>query len=88
MTRFGRSQKDLFLTDLGLDKVFVYHFDSNSGKLSNQKSVEVAKGAGPRHLVEHPNQRWIYVVNEMYATVTVFGVSATESDDEPMFSGI
>ena len=30
----------------------------------------MAPGAGPRHLALHPNNKWIYVVNELNSTVT------------------
>jgi len=86
---FGKNNSELFLADLGLDKVFLYKFDQKTGKLSNQKSVEAQPGAGPRHIVELNNsQRWIYVANELFSSISVFVLNSTETDDESMFSGI
>ncbi len=37
----------------------------------------MAPGAGPRHLAFHPNENWLYVVNELDCTVTL--VKRTEN---------
>src|SRR6185295_11197456 len=37
-----------------------------------QPSAELAPGAGPRHLTFHPNGKWLYVINELDSTMTVF----------------
>ncbi len=62
----------LFVADLGLDRVMVYAFDSKTGQLSEREPGVVAPGAGPRHLVVHPGNRFVYVANELDATVTCF----------------
>jgi 6-phosphogluconolactonase len=63
-----------FVADLGVDKVFVYRFDGSAGKLTaNQPpAVKVAPGAGPRHLAFHPTGRFVYVIDELDATITAF----------------
>lgn len=60
--------------NLGTDKIVIYRFDSNRGKLSanQQPWVQVKPGAGPRHFTLHPSGRFGYVINELDATVTVF----------------
>jgi 6-phosphogluconolactonase len=60
--------------DLGLDKLLVYRFDANTGSLTpgSPKFVEVDPGAGPRHIAFAPSGKFVYVVNEMASTVTVF----------------
>ncbi len=62
------------VADLGLDKVFVYHFDEKTGALTpNQPAfVSVKPGSGPRHPVFHPNGRIVYVISEIASTVTAF----------------
>ena len=37
---------------------------------------ETPSGAGPRHMEFHPNGRWLYVVNEVGSTVSVFDWAA------------
>lgn len=68
------SNKFIYVSDLGNDKIWVYDFDQNTGQLTaNQHPfVEVAKGAGPRHFAFTPNQAFAYSVNELNSTVTAF----------------
>jgi 6-phosphogluconolactonase len=61
----------LFVSDLGLDRIFVYQLDANHGKLMPLAEVHLPKARGPRHLVFHPTLRCAYVVNELISTVTV-----------------
>jgi 6-phosphogluconolactonase len=60
--------------DLGLDKVLVYQLDATTAKLATNSLpfAVVPHGAGPRHLAFHPNGKWVYVINEMALTMTVF----------------
>jgi len=64
--------------DLGLDEVFVYHFDASKGKLTpnDPPFAKVGPGAGPRHLAFHPNGRFAYVIDELDSTVTTFSYDA------------
>ncbi len=62
------------VADLGLDRLFVYRFDARTGALTpnDPPYAVVAPGSGPRHVVFHPNGRWVYLVNEMGCTVNGF----------------
>ncbi|HXM36039.1 MAG TPA: lactonase family protein [Pyrinomonadaceae bacterium] len=64
----------LFVTDLGLDKIVIYGFDSRSGKLkaSNERWAKLRPGAGPRHFKFHPSGELGYVINELDSTITAF----------------
>jgi 6-phosphogluconolactonase len=67
------AQRYALAADLGLDRVMIYQYDGLDGKLtlnSHQPWVQTAKGAGPRHLDFHPNGRYVYLINELNATVT------------------
>jgi 6-phosphogluconolactonase len=63
-----------YACDLGTDKIMIFRFDKRRGKLSaNEKPwVQLKPGAGPRHLVFHPNGKHAYVINELHATITAF----------------
>lgn len=69
----------VIVTDLGLDKLFVYRFDPVKGKLNanNPSFATLQPGAGPRHIVFHPDGRFVYVVNEIQSTVTTYGYDAS-----------
>lgn len=60
--------------DLGLDKILIYQFDAQTGKLvPNQPAFAPTKaGAGPRHLVFHPDSRHAFLISELDSTITVF----------------
>ena len=66
--------------DLGTDKIRLYRFDAKHGTLvqRHQTSFLLAPGSGPRHLVFHPNGRWVYVINELADTVTVLAYNPKE----------
>jgi len=67
-------------SDLGLDKLFIYHFDADTGALSplDAPSVTVPAGAGPRHFTFDPAGKFGYSLNEMGSTLTVFAWDATK----------
>lgn len=60
----------VYVADKGTDKVMGLA-RSEAGQLTptEQGALQVAPGAGPRHLVFHPNRPFIYLVNELNATV-------------------
>jgi 6-phosphogluconolactonase len=60
--------------DLGLDKLFVYKFDVKTGALtpSDPAFVRVPSGLGARHVLFHPNGRWVYLDNEMGSKIVFF----------------
>jgi 6-phosphogluconolactonase len=64
----------LFTPDLGTDKVMIYQFDKNKGILNAAKPAfaESMPGSGPRHLDFHPNNRFVYLIEEMSGTVVAF----------------
>lgn len=74
----SRDNRFALVSDLGLDKLLVYPFDSTKGTLTANKpdSGEVPPGAGPRHFAIHPNGRFVYVINEMGGSVTEFSFDA------------
>ena len=64
----------LIVSDLGMDKILIYHFDENTGALSplDPPSVRLKDGAGPRHLIFDHQGKFAYQVNEMGSTLSVF----------------
>lgn len=65
----------LLATDLGTDKVYIYRFDARNEKPlspANPPFINVTAGSGPRHLTFHPNGRYVYVINELDGSISVF----------------
>ena len=65
-----------YIADLGNDKIWIFDLDAKSGKLTSapQPSVDLEKGAGPRHFTLSKKGDFAYSINELNSTVTVFEV--------------
>ena len=76
------SNRFAYACDLGIDKIMIFRFDAQRGKLTANKTpwVQVKPGAGPRHLTFHPTGKYAYVMNEMHATVTAFSQDPVRGD--------
>jgi 6-phosphogluconolactonase len=68
------SNQYAYVPDLGLDQTLIYRFNSESGSLEpgEAPSVAVKPGAGPRHIVFHPNGRFAYLINELDSTIDAY----------------
>ena len=75
---FSPDNKFLLAADLGLDRIFVYHFDEATGAISPNSPpyATVKRGSGVRHLAFHPSGRVVYALNEISSTVTTFDYDA------------
>ncbi len=69
----------VLVPDLGTDQIIVYELDQITGKLISrpERSVSVAPGSGPRHVAFDPHARFVYLMNEISATITVFAYDNT-----------
>ncbi|MGG4484179.1 lactonase family protein [Paenibacillus illinoisensis] len=56
----------------GKDKVLVFSFDRETGRLTETCCTFARKGSWPRHVVLHPKNCFAYVVNEIDNTVTAY----------------
>lgn len=81
-TLFAPGGELLLVPDLGIDQVLLYRLDETAGRLfaSTPPAVAVPPGSGPRHCAYHPSGKFLYVVNELASTVSVFECS----DDVPL----
>jgi len=64
--------------DLGLDRIFVWKFDDQTGMLTRSEppAVSLPPGDGPRHFHFHPNGRWFYSIQEEGSTIVLFDYDA------------
>lgn len=72
------SNRHVFVSNLGSDVVMQLRFDAANGTLSPNAvpAFQQRAKAGPRHLVFHPNGRFVYLLNELDATVDVLAHDA------------
>lgn len=72
------SNRNLFVTNLGSDQVLQFRFDAGTGKLTpaDPPAFATRAGAGPRHIVLHPDGRHAYLLHELDATVDLLSFDA------------
>lgn len=80
-----RSNTHLFASNLGGDVLLQYRFDAQSGRVApnDPPFVETKQGAGPRHFVFHPNDRFAYLVNELDGTLNGYRFDAAKGTLAP-----
>ena len=77
MAALDPSDRFLLSTDLGLDLLLVWPFDSSTGGLQPPLAGRLSAGAGPRHFVFHPQlPELCYVLNEEASTLASFHFDA------------
>ena len=66
--------RHLCVVDLGLDRVKVYDFPGRAAGLKEKAGLTIASagGAGPHHIVFHPNGRAAYLLHELNNTISSF----------------
>ena len=71
-----RSNRYVFVPHLGTDQMFQFRFDEKTGRLAANTPpvLQLGKGTGPRHLVQSPDGRFVYLLNELTATVTTLAL--------------
>jgi 6-phosphogluconolactonase (cycloisomerase 2 family) len=71
---FDPTGRFVLVPDKGLDRIFVFRFDANNGRLlaAEPDSVRCRPGAGPRHLAFHPQLAVVWVLNELDSTATTY----------------
>ena len=71
-----RTGRYVFVAHLGTDQVFQFVFDEKSGRLTSNTPplVQLKAGTGPRHLITSSDNRYVYVLNELVATVTTLAL--------------
>ncbi len=61
----------LYIADLGLDALLGYDLDA-SGEAKASSVLDLPKGAGPRHFTSAQNGKFLYVINELKSSISVF----------------
>jgi 6-phosphogluconolactonase len=73
-----RSNKYAFAPHLGSDQIFQFTFDARSGRLAANTPpvLQMTKGTGPRHIIVSQDNKFLYLMNELTATVTTLALDA------------
>jgi 6-phosphogluconolactonase len=73
-----RSNKFVYAATLGANQVLQFTFDSKTGKLTANEPAAISPqaGHGPRHLAFSPDNKFLYVLNELSGHVTQYAIDA------------
>ena len=76
----------LFVPDLGLDKLFSYRLNTNTGKLTpnNPGFTAILPGFGPRHLIFGRSGKFAYLLGEMGSKVIALSYDAAHGKLTPI----
>ncbi|PWA09328.1 lactonase family protein [Flavobacterium laiguense] len=74
MVYFSPDKKYVLSNDLGNDKVYVYNYNptANTEVLTLKDSISVTAGSGPRHLTFSKNGKYVFLLQELDASLTTF----------------
>ena len=74
--RADNTNRFVYVPHLGTDQIFQFLFDEKSGRLSANTPpvLQLKTGTGPRHIVISPDNRFVYLLNELTATVTIIAL--------------
>lgn len=72
----SKDGKFLYVSDLGLDKIFIYAFDEATGKVepAAQPYVKTMPGAGPRHLALNPGGGVAFSAEEISSSICSYKI--------------
>jgi 6-phosphogluconolactonase len=73
---FSPDNQYAFVPDLGMDKVVIYKVDVEKATISKHGHADSVPGSGPRHMKFHTSGKYVYVLNELDLSVTVFDYDA------------
>ncbi len=71
-------QRLVLAADLGIDLIMAYRLDATRAGLRPNAAAyaKMPPGSGPRHLAFHPSGNFLYVINELLCTMSVFTFDA------------
>ncbi len=83
---FDPSGRFIAVPDKGLDRIFLFLFDAQSGRITPtpQGSAVTRPGSGPRHIAFHPRLPAAWVINELASSVTTYHWDAAKGALDPI----
>ncbi len=71
------NNNQVFVPDLGIDKVVVYDIEGESA-LREAYRIDTPLGSGPRHLVIHPKGNYGFLMNELTGDISILKLKGTK----------
>ena len=72
--QFSPDKKFVLANDLGTDRIYVYEYQTDvvDEILKFKDTIAIKTGSGPRHLTFSPDGKFVYLLQELDGTITVF----------------
>lgn len=82
------SNRFLFASSLGGDVLMRWRFDASNGKTepNSLTKTATAQGSGPRHFSFHPKRPFLYLLNELDATVNAYAFDGASGQMTPIWT--
>lgn len=81
MCALSPNEENIWVSDLGTDKIYIYQFNKYRGVEEYLKgSIHSKPGSGPRHFSFHPKSHWVYILEEMKGTISAYKFSGASAD--------
>jgi len=79
-----------YITDLGLDRLFIFTLDSETGQLkpADIPYIDIPKESGPRHMVMNRRCTVLYIADELNSTISVINISGDRPVAEKTISAL
>ena len=84
--KISKGNKYVLAADLGMDRINVYNFDMETGKIKEDSVIHCDQESSPRHMQFSKDGRFLYVCLEQKCTIDVY--EFVEVDGEPEFNKI
>ncbi|MBQ9512722.1 MAG: lactonase family protein [Lachnospiraceae bacterium] len=85
--KMTRDNKFLLACDLGMDRIIVYRFNHETGKLKEIDAIHSDQESAPRHMQFSKDGKYLYVVHEQSCQIGVYEYKLGK-DDMPEFEEI
>jgi 6-phosphogluconolactonase len=74
--RVDNSNRYVYVPHLGTDQVLQFVFDEKSGRLASNTPplLQMKAGTGPRHFIFSSDNRFVYLLSELVATITTLSL--------------
>src|SRR5947209_19460372 len=74
--RTDNTNRFVFVPHLGTDQVFQFLFDEKNGRLTANTPpvLQLKAGTGPRHFITSSDNRYVYLLSELTATVSTLAL--------------
>lgn len=72
-------ERHVCAVDLGIDKIVAYDFNNGILSKSDELTLTLNPGCGPRHMVFHPNKNFAYILTELSSEVIALKYSPSDN---------